>query len=151
MAHKITRTAITVAICWFIAYGIGSTASHCCSATINTCGPSGVRGPLIPAIDTHCQPSPSHHLNRHRSVDVGTGSSWHDLDDHAACCPTTPCAPNSFTAIPVQSSPSSPWLQAVSNTFTIDDGHSNLEVTQNRHNRYHPTIPIFLLTKSIIC
>lgn len=144
MALKIIRTSIAIAICWFIAYGLGSAASHCCGA-------SGVRAPLVPANATHCQPSPSHHLNQHRSVEEGYGSSWHDFDDHATCCPTTPCAPKSFTAVPVQSSPSPTWLQAASITCTTDVGYGTFEVTQNRHNPDHPTLPIFLLTKSIIC
>lgn len=151
IAYKITRTAITIAICWFIAYGIGSAVSHCCGANIKICSPSEVRGPLISANDIHSQPSQSHNLYRLASVDERAKSIWHDFDEHSACCPATPCASTCFTAITMKSSPSSTWLQAASNTSTVDYGHSTFEINQNRCKRYHPTIPIFLLTKSIIC
>jgi hypothetical protein len=151
MVHKITRAIIAIAICWLPAYGVGIAASHCCSAITNICSPSGVRSPLMPVIDAHCQPSPSHYLNPHRSAGEGAGSVRHDSNKPTTCCSAPPCTPIGFTAHPGQSPPSSPWLQESGNSFTSDSDHNAIAFSHIRHTRYHPTTPIFLLTKSIIC
>lgn len=151
MVHKITRGVIAIAICWFIAYGVGSAASHCCSAIINTCSPSGVRSPLIPTINAHCQSSDSHHLNRQSSATEVAKTAWHGFNDPTTCCPASSCTLIGSAALPAQSTISLPWLHIAGNVYTNDGDHDTIAITQNRQTLYHPTVPIFLLTKSIIC
>lgn len=152
MVHKTTRVIIVIAICWFLAYGVGIAASHCCSAITNICSPSGVRGPLMPVIDAHCQPSPSHYLNPYWSEGEGAGSVCLDSNEPTTCCSAPPCIPIGFAAHPAwQLPPSSPSLQESGKSFTSESDHSSIPFSHIRHTRYHPTTPIFLLTKSIIC
>lgn len=150
MVHKITRTIIAIAICWFLAYGVGAAANHCCNDITNICSPSGVRSPLLPVIDVHCQPSPNHYLNPHRSAGEGAGSVWHDSNEPATCCSAPPCTPTGLTAHPGQLPPSSPTLQESGNSITNDSDHSSIAFSHIRHTLYHPSTPIFLLTKSIL-
>lgn len=150
-AQKITCTLIAIAICWLIAYGVGSAAIHCCSAIINICSPSGGRSPLMPTFDAHCQPSPSHHVKQHKSENERAWSTWHDSNDATTCCSATPCEPIGFTAHSVHPQPSSPCLQVAGKALTSGGENNSIVFTHNRQNRYHPTTPIFLLTKSIIC
>lgn len=151
MVYKITRGIIAIAISLSLTYGVGTAASQCCGDIINICIPSGVRSPMMPTIDAHCQPSLSHHLNRHRSADDSAGSARIDLNDHTTCCSARPWTPIGFTAYPVQSQPSSPWFEAANKTFTKAGEYKTIALTYNLYALYRQTIPIFLVTKSIIC
>ncbi len=151
MVYKITRAIIAIANCWFLVYGVGTAASHCCNAITNICSPSGVRSPLLSVIDAHCQPLPSHYLNPHRPAREGAGSVWHDSNEPTTCCSAPPCPPTGLTAHPEQSTPSSPTLQKSGKSFTSDSDHSSIAFSHIRHTLYHPSTPIFLLTKSILC
>jgi hypothetical protein len=42
-------------------------------------------------------------------------------------------------------------LEDFSNSTKNASGHNSIAFSHIRHNRYHPTAPIFLLTKSILC
>lgn len=150
MVYKITRAIIAIAICWFIAYGDGSAASHCCSAVTSICSPFGVRSPLVPVSDGHCETSSSYYFNPHRSAGEVAGSVWHDSNESTTCCSAPHCAPIGFTAHPGQLPPSSPWLQASGNSVTSDSEHSASAFPHIRNTHYQSAIPIFLLTKSII-
>jgi hypothetical protein len=151
MVHKNTRAIIAIAICWFLAYGVGTASSHCCSTITNICNPSGIGSPLMPVIDAHCQTSPNHYFNPHRSAGESAGLVWHDSNEPTTCCSAPPCTPIGFIAHPGQSPPPSPWMQESGNFVISASEHSSIAFSHIRHTRYHPTIQIFLLTKSILC
>ena len=151
MVHKITRVIIAIAICGFLAYGVDTAAGHCCSAITSICSPSGVRSPQRPLRDVHCQTAPGCHLNPHRSAEEGGGSIWHEFSEPTTCCTALPCTPIRFTARPGPSPPPLPWLHESGNSFTSDSDHNAIAFSRIDHARNHPTTPIFLLTKSIIC
>lgn len=151
MVHKNTRVVIVIAICWFLAYGVVTAASHCCSAITNICSPPGVKSSLMPISDVHCQSSPSYYLNPHRLAGEDAGSVWHDSNESTACCSAPPCAAIGFTVYPGQSPPSSPWLQESGDSVTSDSVISATAFSRIRNIHYHSTTPIFLLTKSILC
>lgn len=151
MIQKITRATIALAICLLLAYGVGTAVSHSCSTVISNCTPSGVSAPLMPVIYTHCQASTSNYIDSHRSAVEGAGSELSDLKESAACCSANPCTSIEFTAHPGQLPTSSPWLQEAGCSFSSDRDSDASAAILNLHTLCHPTIPIFLLTKSIIC
>ena len=147
---KSTHAIIAIVICWFLAYGVSTAAIHCCPAITDICSPSGVRGPMMPVSDVHCQASPSYYLTAHQSAGEVAGSVWHESNEPTTCCPAPHCAPFGFTAHPGQSPPSLPWLQESGNSVTSDSDHSFTGFSHIRHTLYNSKIQIFLLTKSII-
>ena len=151
MVCKIARAITAIAICWFTAYGIGTAANHCCSPVISICSPSSVRSPLMPVSDVHCQTSPTYFSKSHRPAGEGAGLIWHDSNGPTTCCPAPHCAPIGFTAHPGQSPPYSSWLRESFNSVISDSDHSSIVFSHIRNAHNHSTIPIFLLTKSIIC
>ena len=151
MVHKFTRAIVAIAVCWFLACGVGTVAGHCCSAVTSICSPPGVNSPLMQVRDVHCQTAPGYHLNPHPSAGEGAGSIWHESSESTTCCSAPPCTPIRFTAYPGQSPPFFPWLHASGNSFTRNSDDNAIAFSRIRHARYHPTTPIFLMTKSIIC
>ena len=151
MVHRITSAIIAIAICLFLVYGVGTAASRCCSVLISICSPSGVESPLMSTNDAQCQPSPSRYLYRHKAVGESTGSVWFNSNETTTCCPAIPCTPIGFDAHPGQLAPSSPWLQESGRFITSARNHNPIAFSQICNTFYHPTPPIFLLTKSIIC
>ncbi len=148
---KITQTITAILIICIVVYGIVYAQQVCCSTIADTCIPTANRISVNYNIDNSCRISPSHNLNNQQQPTLCSKSIIADFGLGDTCCETDRCdGYNLVTAFSLSFVQEFYPLQINVSSFDAGNGAQTTCQPYNLSTP-HRTVPIYILTESIIC
>jgi len=149
--NKIIQTCTAILISIIVVYGIVYAQQVCCSTIVNACIPSSIKISVSYNIDNSCRTSPSHYLNNQLLTNLCSNNFLADFGSGNTCCETDRCNRyNQATYFSLSFIQDFYPLQKKVSYFGADNG------AQTTFEPYslptsHKSVPIYIMTQSIIC
>ena len=151
LIHKIPQIISAIIISCIAVYGIVYAQQVCCNAITDACTPTSNRISISYNINTSCRVSPSHSLSYQLQSNHCFSNNLTNFGSSNTCCEADRC--DGFNqAVGFSVSSTQDICPFQDNAASFDAGNGERATFQrNNLSKPHNAVPIYILTKSIIC
>jgi len=147
---KIIQSSTMILISWIVVHGIVYAQQACCSTIVDACIPVFSRISDSYTVGNFCITSPSHRRNNRLQSNLCSKKILADFGEGNTCCETNRCdSYNQGTYLSLSFIQDLSLQKNLSSFNVISGAQTNFE--QKSLSPTPKTVPIYILTQSIIC